>query len=163
MSTPPSSLELSPVTTPRHSRVSSVDEDVGNTTTTNGGNGISRELQCIPYFETKEIEKVSRFLQEGGNVDAVPFQIPYYPNELQWTLLHWAAYYNALECVKLLVEKGANRNRKNSDGKTPLEVAKIQQTEILKALGVKQQVPSPELLELHKQINILLGAPPPTS
>ncbi|VVC27472.1 Latrotoxin, C-terminal domain,Serralysin-like metalloprotease, C-terminal,Ankyrin repeat-containing [Cinara cedri] len=41
-----------------------------------------------------------------------------------WTPLHYAVYYNALDVVKFLVNKGSDINAKNKDDKTPLDIAK---------------------------------------
>ncbi|WP_375316208.1 ankyrin repeat domain-containing protein [Wolbachia endosymbiont (group A) of Colletes cunicularius] len=40
-----------------------------------------------------------------------------------WTPLHYAVYYNALDVVKFLVNKGADINAKDKDSKTPLDLA----------------------------------------
>lgn len=41
-----------------------------------------------------------------------------------WTPLHYAAYKNLPHVARVLLERGADPNAKQSDGKTPLEMAK---------------------------------------
>ena len=38
----------------------------------------------------------------------------------------WAALHGHLEVVKLLLQHGADLNKKNIDGKTALDIAKLQ-------------------------------------
>lgn len=41
------------------------------------------------------------------------------------TALHYAAGYGRRECVELLLKNGAAVTAENSDGKTPIDVAKL--------------------------------------
>ncbi|KAL9268797.1 Ankyrin repeat domain-containing protein [Drosera capensis] len=51
------------------------------------------------------------------------------------TALHYAAGYGRKECVALLLKNGASVTLQNLDGKTPIDVAKLNsQTEVLKLL-----------------------------
>jgi len=51
------------------------------------------------------------------------------------TALHYAAGYGREECVGLLLKYGAAVTLQNLDGKTPIEVAKLnEQKEVLKLL-----------------------------
>ena len=40
-----------------------------------------------------------------------------------WTALHWAAYYNRLKIVKILIDAGADVNIQNEEEDTPLHIA----------------------------------------
>ena len=44
-------------------------------------------------------------------------------DEYGWTALHWAALNGHKEVVQLLISNGADVNAKNSDGKTPADLA----------------------------------------
>ncbi|CAH1450626.1 unnamed protein product [Lactuca virosa] len=51
------------------------------------------------------------------------------------TALHYAAGYGRKDCVALLLENGASVTLQNMDGKTPIDVAKLnEQTDVLKLL-----------------------------
>ena len=41
----------------------------------------------------------------------------------EWTPLHFAVRYNHTEAVRLLIHAGVNKDLKNKDGKTALELA----------------------------------------
>jgi uncharacterized protein len=44
------------------------------------------------------------------------------------TALHWAAKYESVEIVRLLLDAGANVRAKDEDGETPLQTAKMKDT-----------------------------------
>ncbi len=46
-------------------------------------------------------------------------------DDLKWTFLHYAAARNNPEAIKFLVEHGANMEKKNDEGETPLFVATV--------------------------------------
>ena len=64
-----------------------------------------------------EIQLLLNFLNKGGNVNS--------KNELDETILHYAATRGCTEIVKLLISKGANINLKNEGGQTPLHIASL--------------------------------------
>lgn len=132
----------------------------GATSENDDGDGSSHSSgrRCIAFSDVRNVTELRQYLDEGGLIDAVPFPIPYYPDEVQWTLLHWACYYNSLESIQLLLDRGANRLRKNSDGRLAIDIAKAQQAEAIKAL--KQEPPSAELVKRHQDILALLSSSP---
>ncbi|KAL2903975.1 Ankyrin repeat domain-containing protein 2A [Bienertia sinuspersici] len=66
-------------------------------------------------------------LEAGAKVDAL--------DKNKNTALHYAAGYGRKECVALLLENGAAVTLQNLDGKTPIDVAKLNnQHEVLKLL-----------------------------
>ncbi|KAL6953522.1 hypothetical protein U1Q18_046363 [Sarracenia purpurea var. burkii] len=66
-------------------------------------------------------------LEAGATVDAL--------DKNKNTALHYAAGYGRKECVALLLEHGAAVTLQNLDGKTPIDVAKLNnQHEVLKLL-----------------------------
>ncbi|XP_031125082.1 ankyrin repeat domain-containing protein 2B-like [Ipomoea triloba] len=73
-------------------------------------------------------EKCAQILLEAGaKVDAL--------DKNKNTALHYAAGYGRKGCVALLLENGAAVTLQNMDGKTPIEVAKLNdQSEVLKLL-----------------------------
>ncbi|KAE8698509.1 Ankyrin repeat domain-containing protein 2 [Hibiscus syriacus] len=75
---------------------------------------IQREgLHCILL-----VEKCAQILLEAGaKVDAL--------DKNKNTALHYAAGYGRKECVALLLENGAAVTLQNMDGKTPIDVAKL--------------------------------------
>ena len=56
------------------------------------------------------------FIKRGDDVNVV------LPNG-SWAPLHFASRYDAIECVDLLLQNGANPNTRGRDGSTPLHVA----------------------------------------
>ncbi|XP_020686337.1 ankyrin repeat domain-containing protein 2B isoform X2 [Dendrobium catenatum] len=74
-----------------------------------------------------EVECAKVLLEAGAAVDAL--------DKNKNTALHYAAGYGRKECVALLLENGAAVTLQNLDGKTPIEVAKLNnQDEVLKLL-----------------------------
>lgn len=73
-------------------------------------------------------EKCAQVLLEAGaGVDAL--------DKNKNTALHYAAGYGRKECVELLLKNGAAVTLQNMDGKTPIDVAKLNnQHEVLKLL-----------------------------
>jgi len=63
-----------------------------------------------------ETQLLLNFLDKG-NVNS--------KNELDETILHYAAMRGCTEIVKLLISKGANINLKNEGGQTPLHIASL--------------------------------------
>ena len=61
--------------------------------------------------------------------------------EYDWAPLHWAASYGHVDCVKLLIEAGANVSVVSDQGVTPLDLAfqsdQVAIVEILKRAGAK--------------------------
>jgi hypothetical protein len=64
-----------------------------------------------------ELECAKLLLGKGASVDLCDGN--------KNTALHYAAGYGQAESVKLLLEHGADKGAKNEDGKTPLEVAQL--------------------------------------
>ena len=64
---------------------------------------------------------VERFVREGGDVNAVPEHYSW--TGFRWTMLHWAALFQAEDVVRFLVERGADVTRVNANGETPWDVA----------------------------------------
>lgn len=56
------------------------------------------------------------------------------------TALHYAAGYGQADSCKMLVEAGADREAKNMDGKTALEVAQLnEQADVVAVLETKKE------------------------
>ncbi|RWR79131.1 ankyrin repeat domain-containing protein 2B [Cinnamomum micranthum f. kanehirae] len=74
-----------------------------------------------------EVKCAQVLLEAGAAVDAL--------DKNKNTALHYAAGYGRKECVALLLENGAAVTLQNLDGKTPIDVAKLNnQQEVLKLL-----------------------------
>ncbi|PSS12160.1 Ankyrin repeat domain-containing protein [Actinidia chinensis var. chinensis] len=74
-----------------------------------------------------EVKCAQILLEAGSMVDAL--------DKNKNTALHYAAGYGRKECVALLLEHGAAVTLQNLDGKTPIDVAKLNnQDEVLKLL-----------------------------
>ncbi|KAK9681420.1 hypothetical protein RND81_10G001000 [Saponaria officinalis] len=74
-----------------------------------------------------EVKCAQVLLEDGAKVDAL--------DKNKNTALHYAAGYGRKECVALLLENGAAVTLQNLDGKTPIDVAKLNnQHEVLKLL-----------------------------
>jgi len=74
-----------------------------------------------------EVKCAQVLLEAGAKVDAL--------DKNKNTALHYAAGYGRKECVALLLENGAAVTLQNMDGKTPIDVAKLNnQNEVLKLL-----------------------------
>jgi len=63
------------------------------------------------------IEAVKQHLAAGTDVDV---KAEWYD---EWTPLHYAAYSSQKEVAELLIDKGADVNAKDKNGKTPLDWA----------------------------------------
>ena len=70
-----SELQLSPQTTPRHSRRGS-SEDGGVEDLLRARE--TAQVAVVPFADVKDEAKVRAYLDEGGDVDGIPFPIPYY-------------------------------------------------------------------------------------
>ncbi|XP_071714937.1 ankyrin repeat domain-containing protein 2B-like [Rutidosis leptorrhynchoides] len=74
-----------------------------------------------------EVKCAQVLLEAGAKVDAL--------DKNKNTALHYAAGYGRKECVALLLDNGAAVTLQNMDGKTPIDVAKLNnQNEVLKLL-----------------------------
>ncbi|KAI4305047.1 hypothetical protein L6164_028437 [Bauhinia variegata] len=74
-----------------------------------------------------EVKCAQILLEAGAKVDAL--------DKNKNTALHYAAGYGRKECVALLLENGAAVTLQNMDGKTPIDVAKLNnQSDVLKLL-----------------------------
>ncbi|KAL8152432.1 hypothetical protein V2J09_010192 [Rumex salicifolius] len=74
-----------------------------------------------------EIKCAQMLLEAGAKVDAL--------DKNKNTALHYAAGYGRKECVALLLENGAAVTLQNLDGKTPIDVAKLNsQSDVLQLL-----------------------------
>ncbi|EEF47974.1 ankyrin repeat domain-containing protein 2B [Ricinus communis] len=74
-----------------------------------------------------EVKCAQVLLEAGATVDAL--------DKNKNTALHYAAGYGRKECVALLLENGAAVTLQNMDGKTPIDVAKLNnQHDVLKLL-----------------------------
>ncbi|XP_024959370.1 ankyrin repeat domain-containing protein 2B-like isoform X1 [Cynara cardunculus var. scolymus] len=74
-----------------------------------------------------EVKCAQVLLEAGTKVDAL--------DKNKNTALHYAAGYGRKECVALLLDNGAAVTLQNMDGKTPIEVAKLNnQNDVLKLL-----------------------------
>uniref|UniRef100_A0A6N2LLG0 STI1/HOP DP domain-containing protein n=1 Tax=Salix viminalis TaxID=40686 RepID=A0A6N2LLG0_SALVM len=74
-----------------------------------------------------EVKCAQILLEAGATVDAL--------DKNKNTALHYAAGYGRKECVALLLENGAAVTLQNMDGKTPIDVAKLNnQNDVLKLL-----------------------------
>ncbi len=84
------------------------------------------EKELISATIDKDIDKVKELIKAGVDVNGTRF---YYDNT---TALHIAAQYNQFELAKLLIDKGANIDTKDSYGNTPLH--SVRKIEIAKLL-----------------------------
>ncbi|KAJ6765562.1 hypothetical protein OIU79_021701 [Salix purpurea] len=74
-----------------------------------------------------EVKCAQILLEAGATVDSL--------DKNKNTALHYAAGYGRKECVALLLENGAAVTLQNMDGKTPIDVAKLNnQNDVLKLL-----------------------------
>uniref|UniRef100_A0A175YEP0 Uncharacterized protein n=1 Tax=Daucus carota subsp. sativus TaxID=79200 RepID=A0A175YEP0_DAUCS len=74
-----------------------------------------------------EVKCAQVLLEAGAKVDAL--------DKNKNTALHYAAGYGRKECVSLLLDHGAAVTLQNMDGKSPIDVAKLNnQQEVLKLL-----------------------------
>ncbi|PWA94482.1 ankyrin repeat-containing domain-containing protein [Artemisia annua] len=74
-----------------------------------------------------EVKCAQVLLEAGAKVDAL--------DKNKNTALHYAAGYGRKECVALLLDNGAAVTLQNMDGKTPIDVAKLNdQSDVLKLL-----------------------------
>lgn len=73
---------------------------------------------------------IELYLEKGGKLNVT--------NETKWNALHYSAYRDHLETSKFLVYVGIEYNAKNSDGKTPLDLAKADK--IVKVVQFLQEV-----------------------
>ncbi|XP_076887664.1 ankyrin repeat domain-containing protein 2B-like [Bidens hawaiensis] len=74
-----------------------------------------------------EVKCAQVLLEAGAKVDAL--------DKNKNTALHYAAGYGSKECVELLLDNGAAVTLQNMDGKTPIDVAKLNnQSDVLKLL-----------------------------
>ncbi|GFS37015.1 ankyrin repeat-containing 2B [Actinidia rufa] len=90
---------------------------------------LSQYLLSIPFYCSVEnhVKCAQILLEAGAMVDAL--------DKNKNTALHYAAGYGRKECVALLLEHGAAVTLQNLDGKTPIDVAKLNnQHEVLKLL-----------------------------
>jgi cytohesin len=85
-------------------------------------------LHLAATFGHKEIAEL--LIDKGVDVNAVG-------GLLGWTPLHWAASEGRKEVAELLIAKGADVNAKDEDGKTPLDWAEGELTDLLRKHGGK--------------------------
>ena len=87
----------------------------------------------LTYDEIKDVKKLDKFLAQGGDVNYCPSVLGIY----DWTLLHWAAYYQNIPCIKLILQKGADAKLQNADRETPFKVAQSMEAgnDVLKLLS----------------------------
>ena len=85
-------------------------------------------LLLAATFGHKEIAEL--LIAKGVDVNAVG-------GLLGWTPLHWAASEGRKEVAELLIGKGADVNAKDEDGKTPLDWAEGELTDLLRKHGGK--------------------------
>lgn len=71
----------------------------------------------VKYCETDDCQSLKNHLKSIGNINNKI-------NEKGWTLLSVAAYNHSFECVKILLENGADINSTNYAGTTILMYAK---------------------------------------
>jgi len=69
------------------------------------------------------IDCIEGFLNSGVDVNS--------KDRFGYTLLHEASINGKMECVQLLLNKGANRDAKTAAGKTPSDVAKTPEIKFL--------------------------------
>jgi len=69
-------------------------------------------FEAIQNGETKTVEDLFKMYPDDLSVD--------YTSEENWTALHEAADYNSLSLVKMLYLRGADINKKDGLGRTPL-------------------------------------------
>ena len=97
----------------------------------------------MPALAKRRIDLIDLLLDNGANPNA---------GRNNETAVHIAARSGCLECVKSLVEAGADVNAKTKDGKTPLHLAKLKgQREIADYLvshGVIIPTPAPISMNL---------------
>nr|ABK96395.1 unknown [Populus trichocarpa x Populus deltoides] len=111
-----------------------VSEEAGTSVETSGheeaeeaGNEDESVVHHCASVGDVEVKCAQILLEAGATVDAL--------DKNKNTALHYAAGYGRKECVALLLENGAAVTLQNMDGKTPIDVAKLNnQQEVLKLL-----------------------------
>ncbi|KAJ7001950.1 hypothetical protein NC653_012125, partial [Populus alba x Populus x berolinensis] len=104
-----------------------------------------------------EVKCAQILLEAGATVDAL--------DKNKNTALHYAAGYGRKECVALLLENGAAVTLQNMDGKTPIDVAKLNtQQDVLKLLEkdafLKCTQAQSQILSAHRFMNPVIGFGP---
>jgi ankyrin repeat protein len=89
-------------------------------TTTNSFESSTSFMHCIvlAYFTActcNNLQLINYFLNNGVPLNATDLN--------KFSILHFLPLYNAVDTFKLLLQKGANANRKNNGGCSPLHVA----------------------------------------
>jgi ankyrin repeat protein len=79
--------------------------------------------------DVKSLDTLKRFLKAAGDANYIPLPMenegPYGgDDDSGLTLLHWAAFYNQVDSVQLLLEYGAKVDTKDLKGKTAMDLAK---------------------------------------
>jgi peptidoglycan/xylan/chitin deacetylase (PgdA/CDA1 family) len=106
-------------------------------------------LHLAATFGHKEIAEL--LIDKGVDVNAVG-------GLLGWTPLHWAASEGRKEVAELLIAKGADVNAKDEDGKTPLDWAEGELTDLLRKHGGKtgeELQPPSQLLPIPDNLVVL--------
>jgi len=97
-------------------------------------------MDLIEAVISNDTDTVKKLLSQGEDPDFC------FDNEANITPLHFAAQENALEIAKLLIAAGANVHAETEpDGETPLDIARIHQSEGIIDLLVAYVKPSYEL------------------
>ena len=90
--------------------------------TKNGGKR-GYELSMVIAARNGEIDAVKHFLNKGTDINTSYTGMARFPGipPSQYTSLHWAAHSGNIEIAELLISSGANINKKDSKGLTPLD------------------------------------------
>jgi ankyrin repeat protein len=72
----------------------------------------------------KDLPSMKKLIEDGVNVNG-------YEDKAKIRPLHYAVQHNFIEGVEQLLAAGASPNAENSDGETPLDIAKAYQNQAL--------------------------------
>lgn len=86
-----------------------------------------RPTPLMTAVQNQDVAAVKERIQAGDDIDE--------RDVFEQTALHWAAKYESLEIVQLLLDAGAKPNARDEDGEIPLDNAKrSNNTAVIEAL-----------------------------
>ena len=86
---------------------------------------------------------------------------PSIQTQFDWAPLHWTAYFGHIDCVKLLIEAGANLNPVSDQDASPLDLAlRANQVNIVNTLSRAGALESRDIQGLAKPTEVWNTAAP---
>jgi ankyrin repeat protein len=76
-----------------------------------------RPTPLMDAVQNQDVDAVASCIKRGDDGEA--------RDSYGQTALHWAAKYESVEIVQLLLDAGADVNAQDEDGETPLQAAKL--------------------------------------